>query len=78
MIEFPVAGVFLFIGAVALWADSTLLLTAAYAAHAGWDLVHHPRAVSMPVRNWYPPFCVVYDIVCAAFILAWLRHGGVA
>ena len=78
LIEFTVAGVFLFAGAIALWADSTVFLGGAYAAHAVWDAVHHPRAVSMPVRNWYPPFCVAYDIVCAAFILAWLPRSGVA
>ena len=78
LIEFTVAGVYLFAGAIALWSDSTVLLAGAYAAHAGWDLVHHPRAVSMPVRNWYPPFCVAYDVVCAVFILLWLPRHGVA
>jgi len=75
--EVPVAGVFLALGAGALWADSPLLLAAAYAAHALWDLVHHPRAVTTRIRSWYPPFCVVYDVVVAAFILAWLPLGGV-
>lgn len=76
LVEFAVSGVFLFGGAAALWADSPALLAAGYAAHAGWDVLHHPRAVPMPVRNWYPPFCVVYDLVFAAFILAWLPLGG--
>jgi hypothetical protein len=78
LIEFSVSGVFLLAGAVALWSDSPVFLAAAYATHAAWDLVHHPRAVQMPVRNWYPPFCVVYDIVFAAFILLWLPLDGVA
>lgn len=78
LIEFTVAGAFLLGAAAALWADSPALLAGAYAAHAVWDGVHHPRAVSMPVRPWYPPFCVVYDLVCAAFVLAWLPLGGVA
>jgi hypothetical protein len=77
IIEFLVAGLFLFAGAAALWADSPILLAGAYVAHAGWDAVHHPRAVSTPVRTWYPPFCVVYDLVCALFIVAWLPLGGV-
>lgn len=78
LIEFTVAGVFLFAGAIALWSDSTVFLAGAYVVHAGWDVVHHPRAVSMPVRNWYPPFCVAFDVVCAAFILLWLPSQGVA
>lgn len=78
LIEFLVAGLFLFGAAASLWADSPVVLAAAYAAHAGWDAVHHPRAVTMPVRTWYPPFCVVYDLLCAAFVLVWLPLGGVA
>src|SRR5436853_7820637 len=34
LIEFPVAGLFTFAGAIALWADSPVFLAAAYAAHA--------------------------------------------
>ena len=78
LIEFTVAGGFLFLAAVALWADSPAVLAGAYAAHALWDLVHNPRTVAVPVRTWYPPFCVVYDLVCAAFVLVWLPLGGVA
>jgi hypothetical protein len=78
LIEFLVAGTFLFVAAAALWADSPVVLAVAYAAHAGWDVIHHPRAVTVPVRKWYPPFCVVYDLVCAAFIVWWLPLGGVA
>jgi hypothetical protein len=77
LIEFSVAGAFLFAGAAALWADSPVLLAVAYVAHAGWDLAHHPRAVPTPVRSWYPPFCVVYDLVVAGFVLLWLPLGGV-
>lgn len=72
LVEFSVSGVFLAAGAVALWADSPVILAMGYAAHAVWDCVHHPRAVSTPVRNWYPPFCVAFDVVAAAFILVWL------
>ena len=75
--EFVVAGIFLFAAAGALWADSPTVLAGAYAAHGVWDAVHHPRAMSMPVRNWYPPFCAVYDLVCAGFVLVWLPLGGV-
>ena len=77
-IEFTVAGAFLFGGVIALWTGSTVFLAAAYAAHAVWDLAHHPRAVPTPVRNWYPPFCVVFDLAVAVFIQAWLPLGGIA
>ena len=76
-IEFPVAGAFMFAGTAALWANSPVLLAAGYAAHGLWDLVHHPRAVASPVKRWYPPFCVVFDLVAAAFILVALPLGGV-
>lgn len=78
LVEFLAAGVFLGVGAAALWADSPLLLAAGYAAHGGWDLLHHPRSPLTPVRSWYPPFCVVYDVVVAAFILLWLPLVGTA
>ena len=77
-VELPVAGTFLALGTVALWADSPLLLAAGYAAHGLWDLVHHPRAVTTPVPRWYPPFCVVIDVLLALFIVAWLPLGGTA
>ena len=78
LIEFPVAGVFLFAGAIALWADSPAFLAAAYVAHGAWDLVHHPRAVASPVARWYPPFCVVFDWAVALFIVLWLPLRGVS
>jgi hypothetical protein len=76
--EFLVAGVFLAVGAVALWADSPLVLAIGYGAHAVWDAVHHPRAVTTEVRSWYPPFCIVFDVVVVAFILVWLPLSGTA
>jgi hypothetical protein len=78
LVEVPVSTVFLLAGAIALWADSPAVLAGGYAAHALWDLGHHPRAVTTPVRRWYPPFCVAYDLIVAAFVLAWLPLGGVA
>lgn len=77
LVEFLVAGAFLFVAVAALWADSPALLAGAYIAHAVWDVLHHPRGVSVPVKNWWPPFCVAFDLLCAAFILAWLPWGGV-
>jgi len=78
MIELPVAGAFLLLSTPAPWVDAPLFLAAGYVAHGVWDVVHHPHVVPTPVRSWYPPFCVVYDLVVAAFILAWLPPGGVS
>ena len=75
--EFLVSGAFLFVAAASLWADSPALLAGAYVAHAGWDYLHHRPGISVPVHSWYPPFCVVFDLAAAAFILAWLPLSGV-
>lgn len=69
VLEFLVAGTFMFVGAIALGNDSKLVLAAGYLAHGVWDAVHHPRAVTTPVRTWYPPFCAVFDLIVFAFVL---------
>ena len=38
-------------------------------AHAVWDLLHHNGAFGAPVPKWYIPFCVVFDLLAAAFFL---------
>lgn len=69
LLEFTVAGAFMLVAAVALWVESPVVLAAGYAAHGLWDLVHHPRAVTTPVRGWYPPFCVLFDVVMTGYVL---------
>jgi hypothetical protein len=52
---------------------SDVLLGIGYAAHAGWDVVHHEGRGPTRVRSWYPPFCAVFDLVVAVPLLAgWL------
>jgi hypothetical protein len=52
---------------------SDALLGAGYAAHAGWDMLHHEGRGPTRVRAWYPPFCAVIDLVIAVPLLAgWL------
>ena len=51
-----------------LW--NPLALPAGLAAHAGWDLLHHGGRVGAPVPRWYIPFCVVFDLLAAGFLLA--------
>ena len=50
-----------------LW--SPLALPLGLAAHAVWDLLHHNGAFGAPVPKWYIPFCVVFDLLAAAFCL---------
>ncbi|MBI1422872.1 MAG: hypothetical protein GC149_05335 [Gammaproteobacteria bacterium] len=45
-----------------------LLIALGYFLHAGWDLLHHPFKLGARVRTWYPPACVVYDVLVGAFI----------
>ena len=69
LIEFFQAGAFMFAAVLALGTDSPGVLAGGYLAHGVWDALHHPRAVTTPVRGWYPPFCAVFDVVVAAFVL---------
>jgi hypothetical protein len=50
--------------------ESDLLLGLGFLAHAGWDWIHHEGHGPTRVRTWYPPFCVVADVVIAVPILA--------
>jgi hypothetical protein len=61
-----------FIGAALAGFRSTLwLVVIALAAHGIFDIVH-PHLYSNPgVPAWWPPFCLAYDVVAAAY-LAWL------
>jgi hypothetical protein len=65
---------FVGVAALALHADSHLILAVGWAAHAGWDALHHFGKLRTWVPKWYAPACVVYDLVVAAFLvaLAWL------
>jgi hypothetical protein len=64
------AAVFLNVAFVGVQLDSALLLGLGYVAHAGWDWLHHDGHGPTRVRTWYPPFCVVADLVIAAPVLA--------
>ena len=66
------AGVFLAIGFLGAYHESTALLGAGYIAHAGWDWLHHNDHGPTHVRTWYPPFCVVADVVIGVPLLTGL------
>jgi hypothetical protein len=64
------ASVFLTIGFLGAYHQSTLLLGLGYLAHGGWDWLHHNDHGPTHVRTWYPPFCVVADVVIGLPLLA--------
>jgi hypothetical protein len=67
------ASVFLTIGFLAAYHQSTVLLGLGFIAHGAWDWVHHDGHGPTHVRSWYPPFCVTVDVVTGVPLLAgWL------
>ena len=63
------------IGFLGAYYHSTLLLGIGYLAQGGWDWLHHNDHGPMHVRTcarWYPPFCVVVDVVIGLPLLAGL------
>lgn len=55
-----------------LWYSYTLLALG-YLAHGAWDLLHHPHRAGAPAGRWFPPLCLVYDLLVGAFILGVYR-----
>jgi hypothetical protein len=41
-----------------------------YAAHGLWDLLHLSHSMGAEIAKWFPPACLAFDLVVAAFILA--------
>jgi hypothetical protein len=48
-----------------------LVIAGGYVAHGFWDLFHHRHGPHADTPHWYIPFCVVYDWMVGAFLLAW-------
>lgn len=47
------------------WAALPIGLT----LHAGWDLMHYNSHRLSRIPKWYVPFCVVYDLLAAGFLI---------
>ncbi len=64
-------GVALFFGAAAvtglLW--HWVALPLGLALHAQWDIAHHNAVRLARVSHWFIPFCVVFDLMVAAFLV---------
>jgi hypothetical protein len=56
---------------IAGFRTSLWLVVAALAAHGLFDFIHGHLIVNPGVPAWWPPFCLSYDVVAAAY-LAWL------
>ena len=67
--EFAAIALFCGVAVLGLWVWPPLLI-AGYAGHAVWDTLHHPiRDFGAEIVGWYIPFCVVYDLLIAAYQL---------
>lgn len=74
-IELIVGLVFLLVAAFGLW-TSALVIGLGFFVHGIWDLLHHPRRIATMVSSWFPPFCALYDLLVAAYIVArWMELG---
>lgn len=60
--------------ALGLWA-SPWWLAAGWAAHAGWDALHHVRTLRTRTSPGYPGLCASFDLVLAAFLVYWIGAG---
>ena len=64
--------VVMFLGAsIAGFKTSLWLVVVALAAHGLFDFTHGRLIANPGVPVWWPPFCLSYDLVAAAY-LAWL------
>lgn len=59
------------VASVAGFKRSLWLVVAALAVHGVFDLVHGQLIANPGVPPWWPPFCLAFDVVAAAY-LAWL------
>ena len=73
-LEALVALAFLVTAFAGLWYTPWALVVG-YFAHGVWDPFHHPpgpKSLGAAVRaRWYPPACLVYDWLVAAFVAVW-------
>lgn len=69
LIELAGALAFVFLGLAGLQFNP-LLIAAGVVAHGFWDLFHHRHGPYADTPHWYIPFCVVYDWIVGAFLLA--------
>ncbi len=65
--------------AIAGFKRSLWLVVAALAGHGVFDALHAPLIANPGVPPWWPPFCLAYDVVAAAYLATRLaRRAAVA
>jgi hypothetical protein len=74
VLESLVGAVFLALAVIG-FRSSLWVVVVALAAHGIFDLVHGRFIANPGVPNWWPQFCLSYDVTAAAF-LAWLLRSG--
>jgi hypothetical protein len=74
VLESLVGAIFV-VAAAAGFKRSLWLVVVALAAHGVFDLGHGAVLANPGVPNWWPEFCLMYDVTAAAY-LAWLLKGG--
>jgi hypothetical protein len=74
VLESLVGAVFVALAVVG-FKSSLWVVVVALAAHGIFDLVHGRFIFNPGVPNWWPQFCLSYDVTAAAF-LAWLLRSG--
>lgn len=67
-VEATAAVAFIAVAVLGAWL-SRPLLAAGYVGHGVWDLTHHPRGIRTHVPREWPPLCLAYDLVVAAFLV---------
>lgn len=74
VLELVVGAVFI-VAAVSGFRWSLWVVVVALAAHGIFDFTHDAFIANAGVPDWWPEFCLAYDLVAAAY-LAWLLWSG--
>ncbi len=74
LIEIVVAGGFL-VFAVLGFKRSLWFAVAAIIGHGGFDFVHHWFIANPGVPNWWPGFCMTFDVIFGAWLAGRLIRG---
>jgi hypothetical protein len=68
-VECAVGGAFVGLAAGGLDRRSRIAIAVGLLGHAGWDAVHHLTDLGTRAPSWFPPFCMVADVMLAAQFL---------
>jgi len=71
--ELPGVLIFGIVAALGRW-HSPWWLAVGWAAHVGWDVVLHPLDTAGHAPAWYPPVCIGFDLLVAAYLASRIRQ----